>query len=112
MSMSALRALLFYGCTAFCSLALLDCTIIGDDPEGLDFEKTEILKIGKLSSDGSFMIKGRIQIVRVQNEDEPDSAATGSDSKVHLEFSSDFNITASAPDTDDLTVFLSAGSSS
>lgn len=104
----ALRSLLFYSSTfVFCALALLECTIIGDEPEGLPFDKTELLRIGKLSPKSSFMLTGRIQITRVSNEDESETSDMTPKSKVYLEFSSDFNLETSTPDTDDLSIFLS-----
>ena len=59
MAVLALRALLFYSYTfVLCSLAFLGCTIIGDDPESLGFEKTELLRIGKFSPQGLLYARG------------------------------------------------------
>ena len=107
-----LRNLLFYSYTfVLCSLAFLDCTIIGDEPESLGSKKIKLLRTGKFSPSSSFTLVGRMQIVRVQNEDESNPDSRASASKIYLEFSSDFNIQVSAPHTNSLTVFLSSGSS-
>ena len=87
------------------SFGFLGCTIIGDTKKGIGgFEKTELSKLGKFSPRTGFSVNGRIQIIRVQDEN-----MRGTSTRVFLELSSDFLVQTQAPTTNSLSLFLSAG---